>query len=59
MESQPLNFQGNQPFMFIGRTGVLKLKLEYFGRLMPKAETLEKTLLLGKIEDGGQGGDRR
>ena len=51
MESQPLNFQGNQPCIFIGRTGVLKLKLKYFGHLMPKAETLEKTLMLGKTED--------
>ena len=29
---------------------MLKLKLQYFGHLMPKADTLEKTLMLGKIE---------
>ena len=29
---------------------MLKLKLQYFGHLMPKANSLEKTLMLGKIE---------
>ena len=29
---------------------MLKLKLQYFGHLMPKANSLEKTLRLGKIE---------
>ena len=29
---------------------VLKLKLRYFGHLMPIADSLEKTLMLGKIE---------
>ena len=28
----------------------LKLKLQYFGHLMQRAKTLEKTLMLGKIE---------
>ena len=31
---------------------MLKLKLQYFGYLMRKADSLEKTLLLGKIEGG-------
>ena len=35
--------------MFIGRTD-LKLKLQYFGHLMQRANSLEKTLMLGKIE---------
>ena len=30
---------------------MLKLKLQYFGHLMQRAVTLEKTLMLGKIED--------
>ena len=30
---------------------VLKLKLQYFGHLMRRADSLEKTLILGKIED--------
>jgi len=29
---------------------ILKLKLQYFGHLMPRANTLVKTLMLGKIE---------
>ena len=33
---------------------MLKLKLQYFGHLMRRAESLEKTLMLGKI-----GGERR
>ena len=31
---------------------MLKLKLQYFGHLMPRAASLEKTLMLGKIEGG-------
>ena len=30
---------------------MLKLKLQYFGHLMRRANPLEKTLMLGKIED--------
>ena len=30
----------------------LKLKLQYFGHLMQRADSLEKTLMLGKIEGG-------
>ena len=35
---------------------MLKLKLQYFGDLMGKAESLEKTLMLGKIEGGRRRG---
>ena len=39
---------------------MLKLKLQYFGHLMPRADSFEKTLMLGKIEGaGGEGDDRR
>ena len=31
---------------------MLKLKLQYFGRLMQRADSFEKTLMLGKIEGG-------
>ena len=31
---------------------MLKLKFQYFGYLMPRADSLEKTLMLGKIEQG-------
>ena len=34
---------------------MLKLKLQYFGHLMGRANSLEKTLKLGKIEDKGEG----
>ena len=34
----------------------LKLKLQYFGHLMGRTDTLEKTLMLGKIEDGRKRG---
>ena len=39
---------GNQPCIFIGGL-MLKLKLQYFGHLMLRADSLEKTLMLGKI----------
>ena len=29
---------------------MMKLKLQYYGHLMPRADSLEKTLMLGKIE---------
>ena len=35
------------------------LKLQYFGRLMPTADLLEKTLMLGKIEDKWRRGRER
>ena len=38
---------------------MLKLKLQYFGHLMQRADSLEKTLKLGKIEAGREGGGRR
>ena len=37
---------------------MLKLKLQYFGHLMQGADSLEKTLMLGKIEGGRRGDDR-
>ena len=38
---------------------ILKLKLQYFGYLMQRAESLEKTLMLGKIEGGMRRGQQR
>ena len=35
---------------------MLKLKLQYFGHLMRRTDSLEKTLMLGKIEDGKRRG---
>ena len=38
---------------------MLKLKLQYFGHLMRKADSLEKTLILGKIENKRRRGQQR
>ena len=38
---------------------MLKLKLQYFGHLMRRADSLEKTLMLGKIEGGRRRGQQR
>ena len=38
---------------------MLKLKLEYFGHLMRRTDSLEKTLMLGKIEDRKRRGQQR
>ena len=38
---------------------MLKLKLQYFGHLMQRADSLEKTLMLGKIEDRRRRGRQR
>ena len=37
---------------------MLKLKLQYFGHLMQRTDSLEKTLMLGKIEAGGKGDNK-
>ena len=52
-EIQPVHPKGDQSWVFIGRT-VLRLKLQYFGHLMQRADSLEKTAMLGGI-----GGRRR
>ena len=36
-----------------------KLKLQYFGHLMQRTDSFEKTLMLGKIEDGRRRGQQR
>ena len=38
---------------------MLKLKLQYFGHLMQRTDSLEKTLMLGKIEGGSRRGQQR
>ena len=37
---------------------MLRLKLQHFGHLMPRADSFEKTVMLGKIEARGEGDDR-
>ena len=51
LEIQPVHPIGNQSeYSLEGLT--LKLKLQYFSHLMRRTDSLEKTLLLGKIEGG-------
>ena len=38
---------------------MLKLKLQYFGHLMQRADSFEKTLILGKIQGGRRRGQQR
>ena len=47
---QPVHSEGDQPWDFFGRNELkLKLKLQYFGHLMRRVDSLEKTLMLGGI----------
>ena len=48
-EIKSVNPNGNQPLIFIGGL-LLKLKLQYSDHLMQRADSLEKTLMLGKIQ---------
>ena len=50
-EIQLVHPKGDQSWVFIRRT-MLKLKLQYFGHLMQRVDSLEKTVMLGGI--GGQ-----
>ena len=52
-EIQPVHSKGDQPGISL-KGMMLKLKLQYFGHLMRRVESLEKTLMLGGI-----GGRRR
>ena len=47
-EIKPINRKGNQP-EYLLKGLMLKLKLQYFGHLVQRANSLEKTLMLGKI----------
>ena len=59
-EVQPVHPKGDQSWVFIGSTGLmLKLKLQYFGHLMRKADSFGKTLMLGKIEGRSRRGWQR
>ena len=47
-EIQPVHSKGDQPWVFFEGM-MLKLKLQYFGHLMRRVDSLEKTLMLGGI----------
>ena len=57
-EIQPTYSKGDQSWVFTGRTDV-KLKLQYFGHPMWRADSFEKTLMLGKIEGRRRRGQQR
>ena len=55
-EIKPVNSKEINP-EFSLEEQMLKLKLQYFDHLMQRADSLEKTQMLGKVE-GGEGGNR-
>ena len=57
-EVKPVNPKENQSWIFIGRTDV-KLKLQYFGHLMWRTASLEKTVMLRRIKGRRRRGRQR
>ena len=57
-EIQLVHPKGNQSWMFIGRTDA-EAEIEYFGHLMWRTVSLEKTLMLGKMEGRRRRGRQR
>ena len=53
-----INPKGNQCWIFIARTGA-EAEAQYFGQLIPRANSLEKTLMLGKTEGQRRRGQQR
>ena len=57
-ELQPVNPKGISPEYSLEGM-MLKLKLQYFGHLMRRTDSLKKTLMLGKIEGGKRRGRQK
>ena len=57
-EIQPVHPKGDQSWVFIGRTDV-EAETQYFGHLMGRVDSLEKTLMLGGIGDRRRKGLQR
>ena len=57
-EIQPVHSEGDQPWDFLEGM-MLKLKLQYFGHLMRRVDSLEKTLMLGGISGRRRRGRQR
>ena len=55
---QPVHPKGDQSCVFIGRTD-MKLNLQYFGHLIRRVDSLEKTLMLGGIVGRRRRGEQR
>ena len=56
-EIQPVQPKGDQSWVFIGRT-VAVLKLQYFGHLMRRVDSVQKTLISEGFGAGGEGDNR-
>ena len=56
-EIQPVHPKGDQSWVFVEGL-MLKLKLQYFGHLLWRADSFEKTLMLVRLKPGGEGDDR-
>ena len=54
-EIQPVHPKGDQSWVFIGKTDA-EAETPILGHLMRRADSLEKTLMLGRIEGGRRGG---
>ena len=57
-EIQPVHPKGDQSWVSVVGL-MLKLKLQYFGHLIRRADSLEKTLMLGKLEGRRRRGQQR
>ena len=57
-EIQPVHSEGDQPWISLEGM-MLKLKLQYFGHLMRRVDSLEKTLMLGGIRGRRRRGQQR
>ena len=57
-EIHPVHSKGDQSWVFIGRTDA-EAEIQYFGHLVQRADSLEKTLMLGKIEGRRRRGRQR
>ena len=56
-EIQLVHSKGDQSWVFFGRNDA-EAKLPYFGHLMRRVDSLEKTVMLGGIGAGGEGDNR-
>ena len=56
-ETQPVHPEGDQSWCSLEGL-MLKLKFQYFSHLIRRADSFEKTLMLGKVEGGGEGDSR-
>ena len=54
---KPVNCKGNQSWIFTEGL-MLKLKMQYFGHLMQRTDSLKNTLMLERLKVGGEGDDR-